>query len=352
MALGASGWTTVVGSGALPGQPYDVWAGFFGGQSSFANEVLLLGLIVFFAATLVYMLGTAFNLQNVKSWAKSEYMQLIVTFLLTAAVLAAYSQVWVLMINAVSGFYKISHPQMADPSLYYEPFSFAQSFISTVLIDCEKTVYRTVFSVNFYYRMVGRLQADVLGADAIGGWSTGLYTGFFEYITGHINYLLFLNYIQVRFLSLIKYAMPLLIQVGLILRALPWSRGAGGLLLGVGFGFYCVYPVSIAMLMTLLPSPTQSFCTGFVPPVLLDTSDGACVQTPGDLIQVSYNIKNTQKEVGSLRTQIETFLPVFYMQGMFLPLVALIITFTFARQTSSLFGADLNEIGRGLIKLI
>jgi len=352
----SAGWTSVAGfanmPNQLPGQPFDVWAGFFGGQSSFAANMFIIGLIVFFMATLVYMLGVALNLQNLKGWAKSEYMQIIVTFLLAAAVLAAYNQVWMLMISSVTGFYNLSNPQMANPNLYYEPFSFTQSYISTTLISCEKTVYRAVYAVNFYYRLVGRLTTDILGADSLGGWSTSIYTGFFEYVTGHINYLLFMNYIQVRFLSLIKYAMPLLIQIGLILRVMPYSRGVGGLLIALGFGFYCVYPVSLAMMMTLLPMPSQSICTGFTPPVLLDLSDGGVVETPGDLLMVSYNIKSTQNEVGSLRTQIETFLPIFYLQGMFLPLVAFTITFTFVRQTGALFGADLHEIGRGLIKLI
>ena len=45
-------------------------------------------------------------------------------------------------------------------------------------------------------------------------------------------------------------------------------------------------------------------------------------------------------------------LGVFFMQALFYPLAALIITFSFIRQTGSLLGADLAEIGRGLIKII
>ncbi|MCL6088990.1 MAG: hypothetical protein M1530_02390 [Candidatus Marsarchaeota archaeon] len=344
-------FTSVTGTGALPGQPYDV-SSIFGSQGPLAGTVLLLGLITLFGATLIYMFGVALNIQSFKNWAKSEFMQIIVTFLLMACILVAYGQTWTMMINAVSGIYKTTQPQMADPNLYYEPFSFTQSYISTTLIDCEKKVYNTLYTINFYYRLVGRLQADALGADPLGGWSTTVYTGFFEYVTGHINYLLLLNYIQVRLLTLIKYAMPLLLEAGLVLRVFPLSRGAGGLLIAIGLGFYAVYPVSIAILMTLLPGPTHSFCTGFNPPPLLDLSDGGVVQTSGDLLQVAFSAKASGSQIGSLRTQIETFLPVFYLQGMFLPLVAFTITFTFVRQTGALFGSDLNEIGRGLIKLI
>jgi hypothetical protein len=54
----------------------------------------------------------------------------------------------------------------------------------------------------------------------------------------------------------------------------------------------------------------------------------------------------------SLLEQAKRFLPLFYMQAVFYPMVAIIITFTFIRQTGAMFGADLNEIGRGLVKMI
>ena len=330
----------------------DLWSALFGASGGWASTVLLIGLMVFFMVTLIYMLGVAFQLPHLKSWAKSEYMQVIITFLLTAALIAASAQVWSLMVDSVSSFYKVSHPEMANPNLYYEPFSFAQSFINTTLISCEKNVYTTIYPINYYYRVASRLTAEGIGNDPAGGWYTSAYTGFFEYITGHVQYLLLLHYVQIRFLSLIKYVMPLLIEIGLVLRVFPYSRGAGGLLMAIGFGFFIIYPISIAMLMTLLPSPTYSFCTGFHPPPLLDMSDVNCVQTPGDMMQVKMDIQASQGEVGSLMSQLETFLPVFYLQGMFLPLVALTITFTFIRQTGAIFGADLAEIGRGLIKLI
>ncbi len=344
-------FSSIIGFAAPPPVP-DMWSSFFGASGNWAATTLLLGLILFFLVTVVYMLGVAFQMPSIKSWAKSEYMQILVTFLLMAALIAASAQLWFLMVNSVSSFYKISHPEMADPNLYYEPFSFAQSFINTTLVGCEKNVYKAIYPVNYYYRVVSRLTSEGLGNDPVGGWYTSAYTGFFEYITGHVQYLLLLHYIQIRFLSIIKYVMPLLIMIGMVLRVIPFSRGAGGLLISIGFGFFFVYPMSIAMLMTLLPSPSSSFCTGFVPPPLLDLSDGGCIQNNGDLQMVKMDIQASKSQTDGLISQLTTFLPVFYLQGMFLPLVALIITFTFIRQTGAVFGADLAEIGRGLIKLI
>ena len=347
------------GSPTVPGQAYNGQAldSIFGAQGNLATTILRLGLIMLFIATLVYMFGLALSMSNLKGWAKSEFMQVIVTFLLMAAFLSAYSQMWNLMVTSVSGFYNVSHPgqntaNCPNNNCLYEPFTFDQQLINQSLIKCEKTVYNTMYVVNFYYRLVGRLNTSVLGGDPAGGWSVSIYTSFFEYVAGHINYLLLMNYVQFRFLAFIKYAMPLLIALGLVLRVLPFTRGAGGLLIAIGLGFYAVYPVSLAMLMTFLPSPSTSFCTGFSPPPLLNMGDGGVVTTTGDFHQVMLNIQGSSKQVGSLRSQIETFLPVFYLQGMFLPLVAFTVTLTFVRQTGALFGADLSEIGRGLIKLL
>jgi hypothetical protein len=72
----------------------------------------------------------------------------------------------------------------------------------------------------------------------------------------------------------------------------------------------------------------------------------------GTVVWAYYTTKANENEVSGLLAKARTFIPMFYMQAMFFPMVALIITFTFIRQTGAILGSDLNEIGRGLVKLI
>lgn len=325
-----------------------------GSWTAWNAQLFILGLLVLFAVTLVYMLGMALNHASLKLWAKGEFMQVFITFLLAISAVAMIGVLWSLLINGVTYVYATTSPSqdLVRPQAYFDPFSFDQAFIEQVLIDCEKTVYRAVYLPNLYYRAASRLSTEIIGAEALGGWYATVYAGFFEYVAGHINNLLLLNYLQIRLLSLLKYASPLFIQLGLLLRVFPLTRGSGGLLMAIGFGFFAVYPISLALLMTLQPPSSLLLCgTTFHPPAMLGT-DPFCGNDIGAFIQARYSLLATQNGVSILLEQIKLFLPVFWIQSIFLPMVALIVTFTFIRQTGSLLGADLAEIGRGLIKLI
>ncbi|MDE1798519.1 MAG: hypothetical protein KGH63_03875, partial [Candidatus Micrarchaeota archaeon] len=256
------------------------------------------------------------------------------------------------MVSSVTFVNAATSPGQAAPGLLYDPFAYTQNYIQTSFMDCEKTIYRTIYPINFYYKFVGKIFSETLGAEKLGGWYTSAYTGMMDYVVGNINNLLLLHYIQRRFLSVIKYVMPLLIEIGLVLRAFPLTRGTGGLLIAVGFGFFTVYPVSLALLTTLQAPPSSTFCTGISPPAMLNLNDVSCGTDPGAVMLAYYNIAGSQKETASLLTQIENFLPSFYLQAVFFPLVALTVTWSFTREFAELLSGDLNEIGRGLIKLI
>ncbi len=334
------------------------WLGSFfssGGWTGWSANLLIVGLLTLFGVTVLYMLGMAFNVAPLKMWAKGEYMQVVVTFLLAFALVNATAIIWTVMINSVTFIYTSTGQQggaQLNNGQSYDPFAFTQAYIQSSYINCEKHVYQILYPINLYYKFVGRIFADSLGADELGGWSTSVYTGLIEYVTGNINNLLLLHYIQIRFLSLIKYVMPLLIEVGLVLRAFPATRGTGGFLLAVGFGFFTVYPISLALLTTFQPPPGGTFCTSFQPPPLLSLDNGFCGTDAGEVLQIKYSLLASQKETSGLLDQIKNFLPSFYLQAVFFPLVALTVTLSFIREFAELLSGDLNEIGRGLIKLI
>lgn len=329
------------------------------GWTDWSYNILIIGLIAFFAVVLLHMLANALNIASLRVWAKGEYMQVLITFLLAFAIVNLIGLAWNLMVDFATYLFfaspvlsqKYVEAGLGPDSVKFDPYVFVQSFLKTTMIGCEQTVYRTLYSVNYFYKVIATIKAETMGIEPVGGWYTTVYTSSMEYIMGHINMLLLLHWVQIRFLSIVKYAAPLMIQIGLVLRAFPMSRGAGGLLLAMGFGFFAVYPISLAMLITMQP-PGVSFCTQFEPPPMMNLQNNEITADAGGVILAYYTTVANENSVMGLLEQAKSFLPLFYMQAMFYPMVALIITFTFVRQTGALFGADLNEIGRGLVKLI
>ena len=80
--------------------------------------------------------------------------------------------------------------------------------------------------------------------------------------------------------------------------------------------------------------------------------ENPCLTNEGAQLENYYRLKAVEGESWLSLSYWQHMLGVFFMQALFYPLAALIITFSFIRQTGSLLGADLAEIGRGLIKII
>ncbi len=327
----------------------------FGAGSSWvawSPNIMIIGFISFFIVVLLHMIANAFNIPSLRAWAKGEYMQVLATYILVFASVGLIMFSWNLMVDMISITYHTSELNGGiDPKTRFDPYWFIQAFLKDTMIECEQNIYSTLYSINFYFKIVGGTKTETMGVEPVGGWYSTVYTSFFEYLMENINLLLLLHWLQIRLLSVMKYTAPLLIQLGLVLRVFPMSRGAGGLLLAIGFGFFAVYPISLAVLITL-QSPGVSFCTDFVPPATMNIQEVGEGIDAGTVVWAYYTTKANENEVGGLLAKARTFIPMFYMQAMFFPMVALIITFTFIRQTGAILGSDLNEIGRGLVKLI
>ncbi|MFH0927355.1 MAG: hypothetical protein V1822_02135 [Candidatus Micrarchaeota archaeon] len=321
--------------------------------TSWSYMIPILGLISLLIVVLLHMIAIAFNIPSLRVWVKGEYMQVIATYVLFGAIFALIMLTWGIMGNFVTQAYYGSPELSAQygQGVVFDPYAFVQAFLKQTMIDCETNIYRGLYAINFFYKIVGSTKTETMGIEPVGGWYTTVYTSFFEYIMENLNFLLLMHWLQIRLLSVMKYTAPLLIQLGLLLRVFPMSRGTGGLLLAAGLGFFAVYPISLAMLVTL-QSPGVSFCTQFTPPAMLDVAQVGEGVDAGTVATAYYSIVSNENEVTSFVEKAKNFIPLFYMQAMFYPLVALIITFTFIRQTGAIFGSDLNEIGRGLVKLV
>jgi hypothetical protein len=329
------------------------------GWMEWSNNILIIGLIALFGAVLVHLVAYFFGLEKLKNKVKGEYINILVTFLLVFISIKLIQIGWVMMQEITKQIY-LSHPFFyntsfsgIDPSSFqYDPFVFNQKLIRDTWIECQKTISVLLYMINGIFRVIGSLGVESIGSEGLGGWYTTLYTGIMEYLIQKLSYGIFFNWILITFLSVIKYVAPLLIELGLIFRIIPYTRGFGALLLSMGIGFFAVFPISLTVLITF--QPPEVACSDFVPPAMLEESYNELGQSydPAVLMQTVYVAKSYQKGLDKLLSEIETLVTMLYYQGFIFPLVSLTITFTFIRQTSNILGSDLNEIGQGLIKLI
>jgi len=323
---------------------------------------LLITLMAFIVAVLAHMVAMAFNLPGLNMWAKSEYMQVAVSAMLLLFAVGmrdAGSQISVDITKELalsSGNIALSGAAISNA----DPINVAKTYLVNGPLECEKKVFNAAYVLNLRWESLSSITLEgantlgIGGKAALGGW-----VSFMHYAAQNLTYAAVLNLVQYNVLMFSQYtALQIFFPIGLLLRIFPITRGAGGLLTAFALGLAFVFPISYVMLIAIVPpnactitsaqapaapqgSPPLSFYTE-ADPCYAQTMEGAIValrQTNDD-----ENIKKKDAVMELVKT--------LYLQSFIYPMICLIITFTFIRQTSSLFGTDLGEIGRGLVKLI
>jgi len=328
------------------------------GWIAWSGNIFLIGLIVLFALVILHMFAHALNLVKLKNWVKGEYLQVIATVLIAYLLIGAGFTIWFVTANIIKSVYFSSQPWQIQKyeqeygdinKIIFDPFEFDQYFIKDAIIGCQKTLYTVLYVINGFYRVTGTFRVDSQGQEAKGGVWTTMITSPLEYLMAKISHGILFGWINITLLGVIKYVAPLLIQIGLIFRIFPYTRGFGALLLSAGFGFLIVYPISLALLLQY--QGPSSICTDIKPPAQMLSKEDVSLDF-SDYMDAKRIITANEKEINNTVDSIKNLVVIMYMQGFIYPFVSLTIVFTFIRQFSNLLGSDLNEIGRGLIKLI
>jgi len=319
--------------------------------------------------TLLYMFAYAFSFQSMKNWCKSEYMQLLVTVLLVSLLVAFVQTAWrsaglvtELTLSNVAGV------ELA-PGESASPFDISKRYLMN-LAECERHYYAMLYFINFGVEKAANFGQDVTGGEPLGMWYLTGFVSLMHYINGMIVYALMLQYLQYRALDYMFITMlQLWLPLGLVLRAFPYTRGAGGFIIAFAIGFFFVYPLSFMIIISL---PGSTFSCGdeffnqiraenelraqkpICPDYTIADSEIARAQAKGNIAADQSGAWGWiyEHSWGYLVDKTRDRVIYMLLQSFFYPIIALTVTFTFIRQTGSLFGADLAEIGRGLIKLI
>jgi hypothetical protein len=311
----------------------------------------------FFITVLLQMVAKAFSLQSLNMWVRAEYAQVAVSFLIiffalsmVAAGNAAIGDITA-EVAAASGNIPLGAAAQAN---LCNPSRIGQAYLNTVT-TCESGMYYTVFALNYFAEFFSKLSLDSTGTEAIGGgWALTGIVSLYHYLASNLVYLALFNYIQFFILQFSQYVMlQIFLPIGLILRAFPVTRGAGGLITAFALGFAFVFPISYVLIVAMMPN-AGAICSqvGMMKAEVEATHSDPCLNSEGAQMVKYYQLKSESGRTRGIVTFFEESINIFFLQSLIYPFVALIITFTFIRQSSSLMGADLAEIGRGMIKLI
>lgn len=187
-----------------------------------------------------------------------------------------------------------------------------------------------------------------------------------------LTFYMFAYYLLFHTFNFIKYYAGFFFSIGVILRAFPPTRGAGAYLMAITIGLYFVFPFSYILITTMSLSHAQSGMFAVTGVTQNPTGIGKTL-TYSCGIPALGNTQGMDCGTGSIakpftlllwlkafKSNIQDFfdfsIPEFMRYTLSVmcvfPLVAFAVVFTFVLNTTNLFGGNIPEIGRGLVRLI
>ena len=180
-----------------------------------------------------------------------------------------------------------------------------------------------------------------------------------------LTFYMFAYYLIYHALTFVKYYAGFFFGLGVILRALPPSRGAGAYLMALSFGLYFVLPFAYILVYAV---SFNHISASFI--AAKDVQQGNIeylCSTPaiGDVqglqcgagsISKQFELRSwleaNKSAVSEFFNSIHDIMLHFISVICVFPLIAFVVLFTFVLNTTNLFGGNIPEIGRGLVRLI
>lgn len=305
---------------------------------------LLAVMVSFLIVAVAYMIGIGFNLRELNMWAKSEFYQ---------AMASAALVVFLLSITYVMLDEGLAH----IIGVHINPFRQAYDYLHELIITLE-------FWFNYNYAWVAPLEAAASLAIYQNAVGFVVYPLVFlkpliieplHFINNYIIQVLLVCYMQLALLGFIQRSMfNVFLPLGVILRSFPPTRGAGAFMIAFAIGFFIVFPTVFSFILQMTEEKQElesRLAVDEVETLGVNLEEFNACESDFEALS-EFAEKTTDPEITSKINQYASFLPDIIMKMVFFPMVIFGLTISFIRMLAPILGADISEIGRGLIKLI
>ncbi|MFN7991237.1 MAG: hypothetical protein U0R44_03705 [Candidatus Micrarchaeia archaeon] len=325
------------------------------------------------ASAALIMLSRLFSLRNLEQVAKTEFV---------------YAASTVLIVMMTIGIIELAEPRLGGESnslsrcLYLSSFGLAcndpATFTGTnTIIDWMKLYMATPTQcvqrfMNVLYALAVPVDAmttvymEIFMSEHASGFGVKWISERISNATQSFAFYMYMFFLIVHMFNFIKYYAGFFFSIGVAMRAFPPTRGAGAYLMAISFGLYFVFPLSYVMIATLsLPHAQSNLITfnatasgdpGYTCslPDVPDVRTYACgAANPERQFELGDQIRsNGDALVDMLTLRIDDFQRHLVHSICIFPMISFVVLLTFVLNTTQLFGGNIPEIGRGLVKLI
>ncbi len=353
------------------------YGGVYGDWTTIAIAAAAISVI---GSSMLIMLSRLFGLKNLEQIAKTEFI---------------YAASTVLIVMMVATLIMAGEPMLAGGSssivrsLYLTSVgcdpSVAASFPGVdTLIDWMKLYLATPaecvqeFMNILYYLSVpvegmASVYMEIFMSEHASGFGVKWLAERITNTTQSLTFYMYIYYLLVHILNFVKFYAGFFFSIGVALRAFPPTRGVGAYLMAITFGLYFIFPLTYILVATIsLPHTSSNIVvagsgTQACTPNLDGSFEYICalpqVTSPeeyqcggadsGTVGRFADQLRENSDALQDMLTlKLNGFTKHLVSVICIFPMISLVVLLTFVLNTTNLFGGNIPEIGRGLVKLI
>lgn len=364
---------------------------FYSNMDWVALSAIAAALSVVIAAALI-IFSRMFSLKNLEQVAKTEFVFAVSTVVIVIIVAALINAAEPEIVKGAKCIYLGTFGcscENADSMVFFQQTKTLADFVDLYMQSPKKCAEQ---SMDLLYMLAIPVDAaasvytEIFMSEISSGFGLKPLSERIKNTSQMLTFYLYVYYILMYTFQFIKFFAGFFFSIGVIMRAFP-TRGAGAYMMAAAVGFYFVFPLSYLIFTTIsLPSSwqttsltwTNAHTTGDPLPcqetqinshfeelcgapelsksLEKDLNYEGCgtggirwIKTMVGVVKANQNLLQTWF---TSQTGITGLLDNMINIVCIAPIVAMVITMTFILNTTNLFGGNIPEIGRGLVKLI
>jgi len=341
------------------------------------------------AAAMLIIVSRMFNLKTLEQVAKTEFVFAVSTVfivLMTIGILGVGEDLMVALTRCVYlktfGVENCYDPAVSGVIPNVRPGVPATTLIDymklymTTPVTCAKDILNFLYPVSIVVESIASVYIEVFMSEPVSGYGIKAIAERIKNITQMLSFYIWIYYVLVHALNFIKYYAGFFFSIGVAMRAFPPTRGAGAYMMAAAVGFYFVLPFAYILVASIaLPQAQGAMVTPLgadeafgeeglsalyvcnMPAAPPDVTSLECGSAGIRKLFIAADIFESRRdelfdifhpETGQIVQVLKNLIASLCLA----PLIAMIITMTFILNTTNLFGGNIPEIGRGLVKLI
>jgi len=325
-------------------------------------------------SAMLIMFSRLLGLKNLEQTAKAELVfaisTVLIVMLVESIVLAVEGELAGKLIPCL---YLISFGKSCDTTIAAPTAATAIDWMKLYLdapMECVADFMNTLYMLSIPVEAGVSVYMEIFMSEVASGFGLKWISERIKNATESITFYVYVYYLLGYILDFVKHYAGFFFSAGVALRAFPPTRGAGAYVMALSIGLYFVFPLTYILIASLsLPhaqsavvtlegadigspgSPASYVCTL---PKPIDMTAYAC-QSPSvaQVFEMKELFEKNYSDLTSfLNYRIFDFLIHLASTMCIFPVVAFVVLLTFVLNTTGLFGGNIPEIGRGIVKLI